>query len=60
MATESTNLEPLRLLEDEPVPGHWVDELKLEPFARIVAGAAVGTRGPFTIGVFGSSRRDKE
>ena len=49
---ESTNLDALRLLEDEPVPGHWVDELKLEPFARIVAGAAVGTRGPFTIGVF--------
>lgn len=45
-------LEPLHLLEDEPVAGHWRDELKLEPFARIVAGAAVGTRGPFTIGVF--------
>lgn len=45
-------LEPLVLLEDEPVPGHGVDDLSLVPFAKVVAGAAVGTRGPFTIGVF--------
>ncbi len=47
-----SDLTPMVLLEDEPVPGHWIDELALEPFARIVAGAAVGTGGPFTIGVF--------
>ncbi len=46
------NLRPLRLLEDEPVPGHWVDELKLGSFAHVIAGAAVGTPGPFNIGVF--------
>lgn len=45
-------LEPMVLLEDEPVPNHEVDELGLEPFARVVAGTAVGTPGPFTIGVF--------
>ena len=49
---EENHLEPLVLIEDEPVPGHWVDELDLETYARIVAGAAVGTGGPFTIGVF--------
>jgi hypothetical protein len=49
---EENHLEPLVLIEDEPVPGHWVDELDLETYARIVAGAAVGTQGPFTIGVF--------
>ncbi len=57
MADETTAakpkpLEPLILLEDEPVPGHWVDELSLQPFARVVAGTAVGTGGPFTVGVF--------
>jgi len=45
-------LEPLMLLEDEPVPDFSVDELQTGVFARTVAGAAVGTRGPFTIGVF--------
>lgn len=45
-------LKPLLLLEDEPIPDHDFDYLKLNPFARIVAGTAVGTRGPFTIGVF--------
>lgn len=46
-------LEPLRLLEDEPVPDHTRDELGLLPFAQTVAEAALGTPGPFTIGVFG-------
>jgi len=50
---KSITLKPLRLLEDEPVQDHEQDELRLEPFSRTVAGAAVGTRGPFTIGVFG-------
>ena len=44
---------PLVLLEDEPVPDHNQDELGLKPFAQTVASAAVGTGGPFTIGVFG-------
>ncbi len=51
-AAKDKPLEPLILLEDEPVPGHWVDELSLQPFARVVAGTAVGTGGPFTVGVF--------
>jgi Leucine-rich repeat (LRR) protein len=46
-------LVPLFLLEDEPVPSFEVDELQLLPFAKVVAGAAVGTKGPFTIGVYG-------
>ena len=48
-----SDFEPLILLEDEPVPSHKVDELELAPFAKVIAGAAVGTEGPFTIGVFG-------
>lgn len=47
-----SQLEPLILLEDEPVPDHETDELGLMPFAKVVAGTAVGTTGPFTIGVF--------
>ena len=46
------DLEPLILLEDEPVNSYKADQLGLEPFARVIAGAAVGTGGPFTIGVF--------
>ena len=49
----SATLEPLVFLEDEPVINHRVDELGLSTFAHIVAGAALGTAGPFTIGVFG-------
>ena len=49
---DMTKLEPLILLDDEPVPDHNTDELSLMPFAKVVAGTAVGTTGPFTIGVF--------
>jgi Leucine-rich repeat (LRR) protein len=55
MATKGSgpeNLKPLPLFEDEPVRGLAEDRLTLLPFADIVAGAAIGTRGPFTIGVF--------
>jgi len=50
---EETDLSPVILLEDEPVPGYWVDELGLRPFAEVIASAAWHTDGPFTIGVFG-------
>ncbi len=50
---EKPTLKPLRLLEDEPVPNHEVDELGLLPFSKTVAEAALGTPGPFTIGVHG-------
>ena len=49
---DQVNLRPLILLEDEPVPGYWIDELGLRGFSETVAGAAIGTPGPFTIGVF--------
>ncbi len=47
-----TTLEPLILLEDEPIPDHETDQLSLIPFGKVVAGTAVGTTGPFTIGLF--------
>ena len=47
-------LEPLVLLDDEPARDIGADYLGLEPIARVIAGAAVGTQGPFTVGVFGS------
>ena len=50
----STDLEPLVLLEDEPVENWQQDELGLLDFSRIIASAALGTRGPFTIGVYGA------
>ena len=50
--SKETELQPLILLEDEPVSGLEDDHLGIEPFARVIAGAAVGTNGPFTIGVF--------
>jgi hypothetical protein len=50
--TNPKSIEELALLEDEPVPSHKVDELQLLPYARVVAGTALGTQGPFTIGVY--------
>ncbi|MBI4718984.1 MAG: hypothetical protein HY763_14350 [Planctomycetes bacterium] len=51
--SDGSKLESLCFLEDEPVPGHKVDELDLITFARVIAGGALGTGGPFTMGVFG-------
>ena len=51
---ELNKLGRLRLLEDQPVPDHNVDELQLLPFSRVIADTAVGTDGPFTIGVYAS------
>ena len=45
-------LEPLVLLNDEPVRREADDGLGLLPYAKVVAGAALGTTGPFNIGVF--------
>ncbi|MDX8391793.1 MAG: P-loop NTPase fold protein, partial [Mariprofundaceae bacterium] len=50
--SDKANFDPLRLLEDEPVSSHAVDELTLLPFAKAIAGTAMGTKGPFTIGMF--------
>ncbi len=48
----TASLEPLRLLEDEPVLHHADDGLGLLSFARVIASAALGTSGPLNIGVF--------
>jgi internalin A len=46
-------LESIRLIEDQPITGEeGSDLLGLEPFAKVVAGVALGTTGPFTIGVY--------
>ncbi|HUW82784.1 MAG TPA: P-loop NTPase fold protein [Phycisphaerae bacterium] len=43
----------LRLISDEPVTTLAEDRLSLETFANTIASVALGTEGPFTIGVFG-------
>lgn len=45
-------LQPLYLLNDEPIRDYDKDGLGLQPFADVIAGGALGTPGPFTIGVF--------
>lgn len=54
MGRHESTFEPLMLIDDEPVSSHKFDKLDILPFAKVVAGTAVGTNGPFTIGVFGS------
>ncbi|MDO8589325.1 MAG: P-loop NTPase fold protein [Armatimonadota bacterium] len=48
---DDTKFEKIRLLEDQPIEQLEFDHLGLMPWAKMIAGAAVGTRGPFTIGV---------
>ena len=45
---------PIRLLEDQPIEDIERDHLGLKPWAEMIARAALGTRGPFTIGVHGA------
>ena len=52
-SAEETGVQPLVLLSDEPTKDYHADGLKMLAYAKVVAGAAIGTRGPFTIGVFG-------
>lgn len=54
MSRRSTPITPLPLLGDEPIHELGRDSLGLEAWARVVAGIAIGTEGPFTVGVFGS------
>lgn len=51
--TEDVELPELVLLSDEPTPDHDADGLGMRPYAEVIARGALGTRGPFTIGVFG-------
>jgi Leucine-rich repeat (LRR) protein len=46
-------LTPIRLIEDQPIEDLARDYLGLEPWATMIASAALGTPGPFTIGVHG-------
>ena len=46
-------LQPLFLLHDEPIAGDIDNYFKPDPFATTIARAALGTKGPFTIGVYG-------
>ncbi|MCE9618756.1 MAG: hypothetical protein K8R92_02475 [Planctomycetes bacterium] len=46
-------LLPLFLLHDEPIFSHTENYFEGDPFSRTVARAALGTKGPFTIGVYG-------
>ena len=54
MPAEDTNakLQPLYLLDDEPIAGQADDLLDLGRFSRLIAETALGTPGPFTIGVY--------
>lgn len=47
------HLRPLLLIDDEPIRTHTDDKLNQRRYARLVAEAALGTTGPFTIGVYG-------
>ncbi len=50
----SDRLDPLLLLSDEPIEGAGPDDLGRDADARLLAELALGTRGPFTIGVYGN------
>jgi hypothetical protein len=54
MAEKASPVTPLTLLSDEPIRDLERDGLGLEGWARVIAGIAIGTEGPFTVGVFGS------
>jgi len=46
-------LEPLELINDEPICSIEEDTLGVLPYGETIAAAALGTEGPFTIGAFG-------
>lgn len=54
--TSTTHTKPARpmpMLDDEPILSHETDRLGVLQYADVIAGTALGTVGPFTIGVFG-------
>lgn len=46
------SFDPLYLIEDEPILN--TDGLGILPHAKAIAGTALGTKGPFNIGVYGN------
>ena len=50
---DKVELPELVLLSDEPTPDHDADGLGMRRYAEVIAGAALNTPGPFTIGVYG-------
>ena len=50
--SQEAELPSLFLFDDEPVRSHHEDALQLQGFSRTIAAAAVGSPGPFTIGIF--------
>lgn len=52
-------VNPIRLISDEPVFEQGDLGLGMETWAKIVAGVATGTEGPFTVGVFARWGRGK-
>lgn len=52
-------VNPIRLISDEPVFEQEDLGLGMETWAKIVAGVATGTDGPFTVGVFARWGRGK-
>jgi len=52
-SVDETEVQSLVFLSDEPTKDYHADGLKMLSYAKVVAGAAIGTPGPFTIGVFG-------
>lgn len=51
--TENYSFDSVPLIPDQPVDLLEADYLGLMPWAKMIAGSVVGTRGPFTIGVHG-------
>lgn len=51
--TVDTKFSSIPLIEDQPIGDLQHDYLGLMPWAKMIAGSLVGTRGPFTVGVHG-------
>lgn len=48
------DFHPIQLITDQPISGQdGSDLLGMKPFAKVLAGVALGTAGPFNIGVYG-------
>ncbi len=50
---DPAKLQPLFLLDDEPIVNAADDFLSREDDARTIAGAVLGTTGPFSVGIYG-------